>query len=121
MKNKLYRKGLIFGAVFILIIIISNTVIVTNAQLNEESLEIEEFQKNYFNEEKPDLEIIDAYGVTFWDGYGYIPYIEAIIQNKGNVPLKGHDIACEQTVKYPFSNQTLFQITNRRSKCPIKK
>ncbi len=96
--------------VFILVLMVSNSAVAINAQINEMPT-----QNLSLNEEKPDLEIIDAYGVTFWDGMGYMPYIELIILNKGNVPLKGHDIACEQTVKYPFSNQTLFQITRHKS------
>jgi len=110
MRNELYKKGLPVGMVFILVFVVCNSAVGINVQINETPI-----QNLYQQGGKPDLEIVDAYGVSLWDGMGYMPYIKLVIMNKGNATLKTDDIACEQTVKYAFTNQILFQYTRHAS------
>ena len=111
MKKKLFKFGYLFSIIITQFIIISNISMVTNAQINKISIEnndIIEQQKQFFIEEKPDLEIIEAKGITrsedgFW---------ELHVINKGNAPCNcngnwSKSIDIEITTKKFRSNETV--------------
>ena len=106
MMKLLYGKRLFFSSVFILVIIISNTILVTNAQINgsiEKNIEFEELQTHTVIEQKPDLEIVDVTGSNdLMD-----PYFKVRVRNVGKVPFTceiDHQLNAKVIIKMPRLN-----------------
>ena len=110
MKKNVIRFG-ILSIIITQLLIISNISVITNAQINKSLIENNDIlkpQKQYYIEEKPDLEIIEAIGITrsedgFWEFH---------VINKGNAPCNcngnwSRSIDIEITTKKFRSNETV--------------